>query len=652
MAVAPPPDGDWGPPPQAGGLGERIVNALLYVPGRVTEGIAQRLNRWTESWQNLPEEAIAKLEAASQEATWQGALRRLLDPWPAFLTGPMIAGAVAGAVAALAQAVMDLVVKRKLTELKFFFARLTPVFRMAAEDSVLAFQRGGWTREKALSDLLDEGVSEDRAVALLAKSFRWLTTGQIEEMLYRGVVTPEHALLLLKGMGVTDEHAQLLADTFSRLPAPSDLTRFAIREVFTPGLRDPLLQPPPGEDYYVWAAKVGYSREVADFYWAAHWRLISEGRAADIVRRLRGRDFGDGQDAEGFYREVLRRDDVLSKYWDVLWETRFRPPNRLDTWRLATAHRISRDQAKEWYLDYGYSPELAGTLADLGAEDRRRMDRDLTTSDVVGSYQRRLLDRPAAADMLGDLGYDAAEVELKLARSDYDRAQQRLTRKKTTLRSRVLRGLLSPAEAGQQLLELGLPADEVAELLELWQDQLQEQIDRPATGQLLGLYRDRVISGPQLEEELRQGGLAARYVGWLRQQADQQIAEDLERQTDAAIRRQRLRHPNPTPADIREWVRRGIQTPQQGLTRLLDQGYEAAVAQAYISQAGVPGVIPPYKGPEGKVRVRILQEQLRRKQITGQDLRQGLQALGMEPALADAIADYEELRLTPPPKAA
>lgn len=659
MAVGPPPGGDWGPPPQPGGLGARIVDGLLYVPGRVAEGSRQFINSILAPWHQLPEQAIAKLAAAAEEATWQGALRRILDPWPAVLVGPLIAGAVAGAVASLAQAVMDVVVKRSLTVLKFQIARAIPVFRMAAEDSIWAFQRGAWSREQAMSDLLDEGVSEDRAVALLARSFRWLTVGQIEELVYRRIIRPEHALLLLKGTGITDEQAELLLQTMvqpdgqgARLTPLSDLQTQAIRDVFNPAILPDLLEQLPSEDYFAEAARLGYSRERATRAWAAHWRLPSFTQAATFFQRLGPHRGVENPFTAADVDRVLYQDDMLAKYRREFARVLFRPPNRLDTWRLATSHLIDHDTAKSWLMDYGYSPELAETLATLGTAERRAKDRDLTTADVAGAYQRRLISHDAAAQMLHDLGYDDAETALKLARADYDRAQQRLARKKTTIRSRVLRGLLSPAEAGHQLLELGVPADEVADLLELWQDQLQEQIDRPAVGQLLGLYRDRVVSGPQLDEELRLAGLAPRYIGWLRQQADQQIAQELERLTDAAIRRQRLRHPNPTPADIREWVRRTIITPEQGLTRLLNQGYSASDAQAYISQAGRPAVIPPYKGEEGKVRVRILQEQLRRREITPAQLRAGLQALGMEPALADAIADYEELRLTPPPRAA
>ena len=47
------------------------------------------------------------------------------------------------------------------------------------------------------------------------------------------------------------------------IPSISDLITFVVREVITP------------DEFYDWAAKQGLSREWAENYWEAHWRLPS-----------------------------------------------------------------------------------------------------------------------------------------------------------------------------------------------------------------------------------------------------------------------------------------------------------------------------------------------------------------------------------------
>lgn len=644
MAVAPPPGGDWAPPPNPGGLGDRLLNGILFGAGRIAQGIADRLNAWAESWRSLPDQLAEKVDAAAREETVAGAIRRLMDPWPAFLAAPAVMGALGGALATLAASLLQIATKRQIAGLAYEINRRFPLYRMAAEDSVLAAQRGALSQQLIREDLADTGVDPERAEALIARSYRWLTVAQIEELLYRGVIDRDLALQQLRGVGMTDYQATWMIQTFDRLVPLSDLTRFAIREVFDPVLGPPLREPTPGERYYEEAAKLGLSRERAEWYWMAHWRLVSEGRAQDIVRRVgRHGDIG-GQEPKSWFLELLRRDDMLSKYWEPLWQTRYRAPNRLDTWRLAVSQRIDRPTAESWFMDYGYSPELSTTLAELATDERRAQTRDLTAGAITQLYRARALDRSAAASSLQEIGYDPADAALLLALADYQLQHARAEARTTVIRQRWTHGLVSDAGAVNALLDLGKPQAEIEDLLDLWRAQRDDQAELPPVGALEGWYKRRIISGPQAIEELRRRGYDDRYVQRYLLEWDQEIQEALADKTADELERQRRLLKVPTRADLQAWLKAGIIDGAAFTARLLLQGYTSTDVARYAALVHVDAPTPTYLTDAGKLDVRSLQLLFSREQITGEQYRERLQSLGVAVDLADALLTYETIR--------
>ncbi|MEK6849720.1 MAG: hypothetical protein AABY01_04095, partial [Nanoarchaeota archaeon] len=243
------------------------------------------------------------------------------------------------------------------------------------------------------------------------------------------------------------------------------------------------------------------------------------------------------------------------------------------------------------------------------------------------------------------IDYEDDEAALFLAQADYDLAQQRAGRRTTVIRQRYLNGLIDEATAINQLGDVQKPPEEIEELITLWREQREDRIERPTPAQLLGFYRDRVISGPDLAAELTLAGYEDRYVTWYIAQADADIAEAEARKSEAENRETLQRAPIPTRGDLANWLRRGIITEDEFYARLQAQGYQDADIRAYATAVRLPVTLPFFGSPEGRVRTLEAKESFRRGLLTGAELRLTLQGLGYPAELADAIADYEELRI-------
>ena len=645
------------PQPKPGGLGERLVLGILHTLGRglalvgvaIWNGLANALNRFEawliDSYEAAIDALTNKAEAVRSASTPREWVRALIDPLPLLAIPATIVGLTLAIGAWMGSVITSFYFFRTEQGFKREAQRDAQHLRLSPSDGRLAERRNATALGAIIEDLRDQGWSDDRITALIAAAGRWLTVGEIEDAYHRGNLSEPQAREQLRGLGITDEQVQTLFGNFERIPPATDLVRFVVREVYDPGLRSQQLEG-IGQfpQFLADMRRQGFTDFDAASYWAAHWELPSTSQGYEMFHRLR-----PGAAASPFTRDdleaLLRRNDVLPAFIQQLIEVAYNPLTRVDVRRMFRDGVLDREQVRSAYLDLGYSPDNAELLATWVTKQRSGADRDLTKAEVVSAYKRRLIPRAAAEEALDELRYDDDDVALFLAQADYDLAQTRAGRRTTVIRQRYLTGLIDEATAINQLGDLQKPAEEIEELITLWREQREDRIERPTPAQLLGMYRDRVISGPDLDAELRLTGYDDRYVAWYHLQADADIAEAEARKSEGENRETLQRAPVPTRGDLANWLRRGIIAEDEFYGRLQAQGYQDADIRAYAAAVRLPVTLPFYGAPEGRVRTLEAKESFRRGLLTGAQLRLTLQGLGYPAELADAIADYEELRI-------
>jgi hypothetical protein len=281
------------------------------------------------------------------------------------------------------------------------------------------------------------------------------------QMLFRGEITRGQFQDLLKALDYAPTWRPKLEAIARAIPTMSDFIRFAVREVYSPKIRDTFNL---DEDYPAVftekAALHGMNEEDAKAFWAAHWQLPSTEQGFRMFHR-------DVIDLPTL-RLLLRAKDVMPFWRQRLIDIAYLTPGRIDLRRMYAAGVIDRARVKRGYLDLGYKPADAEILTDFAVK---------LAEEAPGSARR---------------------VYLEKAR------QQLWTRTHTS----YLAGQIDRLAAAQKLVQAGVPTDQNDAVLDLWDHEREvyrkqltpaqlkrayvKAIANPATGQ--PWTRDEVIA--------------------------------------------------------------------------------------------------------------------------------------------------------------
>lgn len=506
----------------------------------------------------------------------------------------------------------------------------------------------GWIGDQSyLSDMASMGFSDDRAEWLLWIAHRWPAVAQVFELLNREEIEPTQAVQFLRRQGFNEPTANTLLSLRMEIPNIQDLIRFAVREAYTPSAIQELgLHQEFPEEIMPDAAKRGLSRKYALDYWAAHWQLPSVSQVFEMLHR-RVKDAQGNVFDQAAMARFLKYADYALPWRQMLIDISYNPYTRRELPRLFKLGVIDQEGMLSAYMDIGLSPERAQVLVDASIREAREASRDLTRADIEAGYKRRLISPEAAASALGGLGYAEDEVAYILARDDYDKAQAKVSSRKTTIKRRYISGTIDHELAIRQLSEAGVEAEEIPELIVDWTEEREAKVERPTVDQLSLMYRRRLIRGPDLVAELAGHGYNDRYIQLMMANIEAEIAEENARKSEAQKRREAVKVKLPTKADFLDWLQDGIIDQPTLRQRMRDQGYLDEDIDRYLREQGIVVAIPAYRTEEGRVRVATLKLQVREGLISLGEFVSGLLTLEVPPYLAEALAEYEEVKLGP-----
>ena len=385
---------------------------------------------------------------------------------------------------------------------------------------------------------------------------------ELRDGLLRGEMTDLVHDQWLRWAGYSDENVELIKKLYWDIPTPSDLVRMAVREVFSPeivsefGLHDDF---PP--DFNYWAGQIGISPDWALAHWGAHWDLPSASQGFE----MRHRDVIDDRQLD----LLLRVQDVMPFWRDKLRAITYHPVTRVDIRRMYRAGVVDRDKVLRVYKDLGYTPEDAEFLTEYVTRDVGDIDMNLPRASIEKAYEDRLFTRDEAAYAIAGLGYPADQVEMFLDLVDL-RVEGRLAAlAEDIVETDFKRGAIGEGAVRSQLGLLGVPAERVDLLVNLWSRQAAVKDQDLTSAQLLRLFRAGVIGEPVLRGRLGRQGYNEQDVGYLIELSDPEEAP-----------------PEPaslTKADLRSAFRQGIMNEAQFRARLQEKGYRSADVDVLVA---------------------------------------------------------------------
>lgn len=352
----------------------------------------------------------------------------------------------------------------------------------------------------------------------------------------KGAYEKDHALTLLRESGLSEEDAAALFKITEFYATPSDIIRFAVRDIYTPAIREKFRLDDGFTEVAAKASsdlfKAGVSEDTLRQYWAAHWELPSASMGFDMLHR--------GIIDEDTLKLLLRALDYNPFWQDKLIQLAYSPLTRVDIRRMFKLGVLDETAMHKAHLALGYNEENANLLdqfviksiTDPEANEETLSDReatkqrDLTVSQLLDGLEEGILTSDLASKALRGLGYTEKEASFLV--------NQRLTQSRTaaakdvvkSLRAGYVGGIYDDARVSQELAAAGFPSDEIAERIRTWKLELESRVVMPTRTDVLRWYKNRLITEAQARNQLERQGVPDTFIAiYLEENAPKQEAQ-------------------------------------------------------------------------------------------------------------------------------
>lgn len=208
-----------------------------------------------------------------------------------------------------------------------------------------------------------------------------------------------------------------------------------------------------------------------------HRKQITEAQVDDAIR---------DSHYKTRYSEMIK---MTGEYW---------PPPRTTT-TLLSHGAITSEEANRYFEAAGMSPELARAYTASALHTKTASHKELTVTQVGQLYTDHLITRDQALDDLARVGYGGPEATLLLDLADA-KARQKIRQEAINgIRHVYLARRLDQAGAMADLAKFGVPADQQASLLELWELQRLTPSHVLTIGQLNQAFKKDIIDRAEFE---------------------------------------------------------------------------------------------------------------------------------------------------------
>jgi hypothetical protein len=311
--------------------------------------------------------------------------------------------------------------------------------------------------------------------------------GDLQEAYLRDLLPVTEHDAYLGRLGFSPRLIETFKALYYQVAPPTDLVRFAVREVFTPEIAQSFGQ---FEDFPTAALpdarKAGIDEQLLRNYWAAHWELPSASQGFEMFHR----GIIDFQTLE----LLLRAQDVMPFWRDKLIQIAYNVPGRIDLRRMFAAGVIDEPRTLKGYQDLGYNPEDARVLTDFAKKQAAGHDKALPRGTITLAYRDGLLDRGAATDELHALGFHDDDVDLYLSLEDYHNAKVDSDLAESIVEHDLKAGFIDEGSARGQLAALGVTGRRVELLVRRWRHTAAVRTSTLSAQQVLRALREDVLT--------------------------------------------------------------------------------------------------------------------------------------------------------------
>ena len=317
------------------------------------------------------------------------------------------------------------------------------------------------TEEDYLTIMRSYGFNEEVAKWLYWNAERVLNIGQAIDLYRRGIIDEQTLYDIAQKQGIDKSQVGLWVEAYAYYPSPSDLIRFAVRDVWKEEIvrRFGYDEEFP-EKFAEEAQKVGMSPEWAKMYWRAHWELPSLTLAFEAFHRLNPEFEKETPVTQDDIMDLMKLHDILPYWRPRILKLSYNLPTRVDVRRFVRYGFISSEEAYKIYRQMGYTEEHAKWLVQLALYEKNLEEIDLTKTMIRDAYLSGLMSKDEAKEALMKLGFSEKEADLAISLWLHDAREKYIKKYVKLYQKAYAKGIISQSELSDYLDKLNLSAIE------------------------------------------------------------------------------------------------------------------------------------------------------------------------------------------------
>ena len=495
-----------------------------------------------------------------------------------------------------------------------------------------AMRRGVVSPDQVENTLARSGYSAEAQGVMLATAETLADIGSLVALRRRGDIDGTTYSYRAALLGYTPDNAELLYRLSDYIPPAQDVVTFAVREVYSPAIAERFGQ---YQDFPTEAmgdfARAGLTEENAKKYWAAHWGLPS----VQMVFEMYHRRAETGITLDDVML-LLRAQDVMPFWRDKIVQVATAPYTRVDVRRMHKLGILTEKEVEAAYQALGYDDARAHNLMLFTvkanaqeSDDALEPFRSGLRSKVLSMYQARTMPEADTRRVLGDLGYTPEQVAAYVAEAAFIREADQADDWRAAIQKNYVSGFWNRDAAVKKMGELGFGADEIIDLVTVWDVQRELRVATEAERQqkdltkseVISAYRDGLLTEVETRADLHDLGYDDDEANMLIKMADAANAKAARAELEASVRalyvagrigegaaRDRLatggvtvartdalvgkwadevraRTPTLTVAQVQTSLKRGLMDADEADTRLTALGYQERDRELLIAIA-------------------------------------------------------------------
>lgn len=384
-------------------------------------------------------------------------------------------------------------------QLSYSINAMFPNTELEVNDLITLYFRGFIALPELIERLKKYGYDEVRARELLVASKRLFNIEQTIYAYRRKIIDDYEFKDLMKANGVKEDDIEKFVKITEYFPSISDIINFFSKEVFTKEIVEAYGY---GEEmpqqFLDLCNQIGIPLEWAKILWFAHWRIPDIQIAFEMFRR--------GIINKDELLTLMRVHNIAPGWREKLVELAYEIPARVDIRRMFEVGVITREEAKEYFLKFGFKEKEAELLTKWLEIEYAYEDKTLTVKQILELFELGEFTKEEAIEYLRKLGYRKEVAEYKVILYEHERLLKEAKEMLNLLIEQYKVGIITWEELVDEAYKLPFSPTTIKRALTKAYREKEAKVKLPSLNTLKKWLKLQIISLDEFKDYLRRMG--------------------------------------------------------------------------------------------------------------------------------------------------